>query len=440
MQARKMCLATFLTAGDVHVAAWRHPRFRFNNGADFEMYRSAARVAEAAMFDLALLGDVPARSTDPADLLSHLSKYDVLEPLTVITALAMVTKHIGYAATASTTYNQPYHIARRFASIDHVSAGRAAWNVVTTANPTEAYNFGIHEHPPADERYARAEEFVDVVFGLWNSWRQGAFVRDKVGGRYFQPDDFRPLNHHGKNFDVRGPLDVARTPQGRPIIVQAGSSGPGQAFAARVADVVFTSQQSLAGAQAFSRGVKEQAVRFGRSPQDLIIVCGVMPYVAETREAAQAKFDELQALIDPDVARSRLEDLLGDLDMSRFDFHAPIPESLTLLQQTGFSSRAEGVLGFGRRAGMTLGQLAAWLAGTRGHLPLIGTGKDIADWMEEWFTGGGSDGFLVFPYALPEGLEDFARFVLPELQQRGLVKTEHTASTLREALGLATPT
>jgi len=439
MKSRQIRLATFLTPGDVHVAAWRHPTFRYNDGADFAMYLAAAQAAERAKFDLALLGDVPARATEPDRVLATLSKYDILDPQAIIAALAVTTSHIGLAATASTTYNYPYHIARRFASVDHLSKGRAAWNVVTTANPTEAFNFGFAEHPDPAARYARAEEFVDVVFGLWNSWQANDFVRDKAAAEYFRPDCLKPLDHRGEHFTVRGPLDVARSPQERPIVVQAGSSEPGRQLAARVADIVFTSQQSLNGAKSFYADLKGRTGAFGRRPEDLLIVTGVMPYVAETEAAAREKFQELQNLIDPGLAIAKLSEMLGEIDLSIYDASKPLPDDLPPPSTIGITSRRKGIIDYGARSGLSLGELARWLAGTRGHVPIIGTASTIADWMQNWFEEGAADGFLVFPYAIPEALNEFGSLVVPELQRRGLFKTEYEGSTLRERLGLCTP-
>lgn len=437
---KQMILATFLTPGDVHVAAWRDPDLAFNVGSDFQMYLAGAKAAEAAKFDLALLGDVPARATEPLNVQACLSKYDVLDPQAVIAALAVTTSHIGLAATASTTYNAPYQIARRFGSIDHLSGGRAAWNVVTTANPTEAQNYGLEEHPSADERYKRAEEFVDVVTGLWDSWKPGAFVRDGAAAEYFRPDEFRFLNHKGKNFDVRGPLDVARSPQDRPILVQAGSSEPGRQLAARVADIVFTSQQSMKAAQAFYADLKGRAERFGRDPDSIKIICGMMPYAAETEEQAQEKFDSLQARIEPRLALAKLGEMLGEIDLSGFDWNKPLPDELPPPKVSGITSRREGVIGYGKRNGLTLGELATWLAGTRGHVQVIGTGAKIADWMQLWHESRATDGFLIFPYSLPEGIEDVGRHVVPLLQERGIFKNDYVGTTLRESLGLPSAT
>jgi N-acetyl-S-(2-succino)cysteine monooxygenase len=436
---KKLRLATFLTPGDVHVSSWKHPNLGRNNGADFQMYAEAALIAEGAKFDLALLGDVPSRSTDPIDLLDQVNKYDVLDPSVVISGLSVITKNIGLAATASTTYNEPYHIARRFASIDHISSGRAAWNVVTTANPTEALNFGSDRHPAPQDRYARAEEFVDVVRGLWDSWRSDSFIRDRARGIYFNPQHFRPINHKGKHFSVRGPLDVARSPQGHPVLVQAGSSDAGQALAARIADIVFTSQQSIELGCKFYNGLKGKVGEFGRAPDEVIIVSGMMPYVGKTDSEAKERFEELLSLISPSLALAKLGEMLGDIDLSEFDWNAPLPEALPPPKTSGITSRRNGVIAYGRKAGLTLGQLARWLAATRGHYPMIGSVNTVADTMEEWFTAGAVDGFLIFPYSLPEGLQEFCTTVVPELQRRGLFKTEYSASTLRESLGLRIP-
>jgi len=437
MRRDKLHLASFVTPGDVHIASWRQPKLRYERGSDFGMYLDSARILEQAKFDLLLLGDVPANAQDPIEMQSRISKYDMLDPLTVIAALAVTTRSIGLAATGSTTYGEPYHVARRFASIDHLSGGRVAWNLVTTANPTEAWNFSRDEHAAHADRYARAEEFVDVVIGLWESWEEGAFVRDKQSGIYVKPEAIRPLHHRGAHFSVRGPLDIDRTPQGRPVIVQAGSSEPGKNLAARVADVVFTAQQSLAGAQAFYRDLKERVARSGRSPDEAVVVVGMLPVVGDTEEEARRKFDAIQALIHPTVALTKTAELMGNIDLTRYPLDEMLPEQLPT--GIGFTSRQQGILDYARRNRMTLRQISALIGGTRGHLPMIGTAASIADTMEQWFTQNAADGFLLFPTSLPEALIEFTETVVPELQSRGLFRTEYEGATLRDNLGVPTP-
>jgi FMN-dependent oxidoreductase (nitrilotriacetate monooxygenase family) len=303
---------------------------------------------------------------------------------------------------------------------------------VTTANPTEAGNFSMDRHPPHADRYARAEEFVDVVTGLWESWRDGDFIRDKATGHYVKAEAIRPLNHQGASFSVRGPLDVARSPQGRPVIVQAGSSEPGKNLAARVADVVFTSQQSLAGAQAFYRDVQERAAHFGRSADDVVVITGVLPVIGESDAEAGEKFEALQTLIHPIVALTKTAELMGNIDLSAYPLDEMLPD--TLPTGVGFTSRQKGILDLAKRNKMTLRQIANLIGGTRGHLPIIGTARTIADRLEEWFTSHAADGFLLFPTALPESLIEFTTTVVPELQRRGLFRTEYAGTTLRENL------
>ncbi len=433
---RQMKLGTFLSSSGEHIGAWRHPDTPRQDRAGFAQYLEAARVAEAALFDMILIADVSPSGTTPLDTLMRDASSERLDPMMLMAALAVTTEHIGLVATGSTSFEQPYHIARRIASADHLSRGRAGWNCVTTANPSMALNFSQEKHLPPKQRYDRAEEFVDVVRGLWDSWDDDAFVRDKENALYFKPEGLHVLSHKGQHFAVRGPLDAIRSPQGRPVIVQAGSSEPGRALASRAVDVVFTTHQSLSSARAFYTDIKERAARYGRPPEEVLVLVALMPVVGATRAEARAKLDELDNLIHPTVALSRLASRLGDIDLSGYAPDEPLPEILP--SGDGMQSRRQPFLDLAKREGLTMMQLAAKTAGNRGHWTLTGTASEIADEMEAWFDGG-ADGFLLVPPRTPASLREFGAAVVPELQRRGLFRTAYEGRTLRENLGLQHP-
>nr|WP_264047998.1 LLM class flavin-dependent oxidoreductase [Methylobacterium sp. FF17] len=349
------------------------------------------------------------------------------EPLHLRAHLAAVTERIGLAATASTTYNEPFHVARKFASLDHLSEGRAGWNLVTSADPREAWNFSRESHLAHAHRYARAEEFVDVVRGLWDSYEDDAFVRDREAGRFFDPDKLHLLSHEGAHVSVRGPLNVPRPPQGHPVVVQAGSSEAGKALAARTAEIVLTAQTTLADATAFYADLKGRMGAFGRDPAHLKIMPGAFPVVGRTEGEAQDRDGALQALIHPVVGRSLLEQLTG-ADLSAYPDDAPVPD---LPETEGGRSRQALILPLARREGLTIRELSLLIAGARGHWTLVGTASRIADALQERFEAYGADGFNIMPPTLPGGLDDFAALVIPELQRRGLFRTDYAGRTLR---------
>jgi FMN-dependent oxidoreductase (nitrilotriacetate monooxygenase family) len=346
----------------------------------------------------------------------------------------MVTDKIGLAATASTTYGEPYHLARAFASIDHLSHGRAAWNIVTTSYARTAANFS-KSHPEHDERYAVAEEFVDVVRGLWDSWADDAFPKDKESGVYADPAKVRMLDHAGKYYSVKGPLNIPRSPQGHPILIQAGSSGPGQDLAARTADIVFTAQQSLDEAQAFYKSLKSRVVGFGRSPDDVAVMPGFLPVIGRTVAEAREKLDVLNRWTDIKSAMPLLEERIGH-SLAEYDLDGPLPD-LPISDQ--LRSRAELLTELARREKLTIRELALRVAAGRGHHIVLGTAEEIADRMQLWFESGAADGFNVMPPFFPAGLEDFTREVVPILQDRGLFRREYEGTTLRDHLGLTRP-
>ncbi|MBX8549888.1 LLM class flavin-dependent oxidoreductase [Pseudomonas cichorii] len=433
--ARQLKLGAFLMATGHHVAAWRHPDVPANAGLDIKHYKHLAKVAEEARFDALFVADSVAAAT--GDIASHMARSDHFEPLTLLSALSAVTEHIGLIATATTTYNEPYHVARKFASLDHLSGGRAGWNLVTSDAAAEALNFGREEHVGHAERYSRAREFHQVVTGLWDSWADDAFIRDKASGEYYDPAKLHVLDHQGEHFKVKGPLNVARSPQGQPVVVQAGSSEVGRDLAAQTAEVVFTAQTSLADAQAFYADIKGRLKAYGRSADSLKIMPGVFIVVAETEVEAKAKFESFQDLVDPHVGVALLGRMLGNFDLSGYPLDGPLPE--LPLTDSGQRSRQKLLTDLAEKENLNLAQLGRRIAGGRGHYSLIGTPTQIADELQTWFEQGAADGFNVLVPHLPGGLEDVARLLVPELQRRGLFRTEYEGSTLRENLGLQRP-
>lgn len=435
MSRKFLRLGLFAYPAGHHIAAWRHPGVNPGAGISFDYYRDLAQQAEAARFDLLFLADGAGQRSDNEAVLSRTAHSYVaqFEPITLLSALAVSTRGIGLVATVSSSFNEPYHVARKFASIDHLSGGRAGLNLVTSASDWEARNFGLSEHLAHADRYTRAGEFADVLNGLWDSWEDGAFVHDKADGRFFDPARRHVLNHQGAHFTVRGPLNVPRPPQGRPVIVQAGSSPAGRDLAARTSEVVFTAQQTVTEAAAFSTDLKARAVAHGRDPGHVLVMPGIFPVVGRTRAEAQAKFDDLQALIHPDIGLDLISGGWIGTDLSRYDLDGPLPE---LPPGNGSQSRQQLLFDLARREGLTIRQLYLRVAGARGHLQVIGTPADIADAMQERFEAGGADGFNIMPPLLPEGLRDFTGLVLPELRRRGLVRTEYDGPHLRDNLGL----
>ena len=431
-------LGAFLYPSGHHIAAWRHPEAQADAGVNFRHYVKLAQAAEAAKFDLVFLADGAGTRGDNVEFLSRTAHSYVaqFEPITLLSALAAVTEHVGLVATASTSFNEPYHIARKFASLDHISGGRAGWNLVTSSNEHEAKNFNRDKHFEHAERYERAIEFAEVVGGLWDSWEDDAFLRDKDQGRFFDPERRHVLDHKGRFFQVRGPLNVARSPQGHPVVVQAGSSEAGRDLAARTAEVIFTAQQTLEDAIDFYSDVKERLAQYGRHPDDLKIMPGVFPIVGRSESEAREKFEQLQALIDPKVGLALVSGLTGGFDLSGYPLDGPIPE---LPETNASKSRQLLTLELARRENLTIRQLYLRVAGARGHWQLVGTPAQIVDQLEARFVKGGADGYNVMPPVLPAGLDDFVELVIPELRRRGLFRSEYEGRTLRDNLGLRRP-
>lgn len=432
---RHIKLFLFPAAAGAHVAGWRHPEAR-NNLLDFEADRCTAQIAEAAGFDALFFADrlsFPVRGNATAERSAGSA---VLEPLTLLAALSTVTRHIGLVATSSTSYHEPFHVARIFASLDHLSHGRAGWNLVTSLTDAEAANFGREAHFEHSARYRRAEEFVDVVKGLWDSVEDSAFIRDKHSGRFLDLDQVHALNHQGEHFRVQGPLNVPRPPQGHPLLVQAGSSEEGLRLAARVADVVFTTQQELAPAQDFYRALKARVVGAGRAADQQLIMPGLSAVVGRTRKEAEDKLQALNELIDIDVAVAFLSALSGGTDLSRYPLDGPLPD---LALTNGNRSKQALFLRQAQEHNLSIRQLAIQVAGSGGHRVITGTAQDVADDLQRWFESGAADGFNFKPLYLDDNLREFADQVLPILRERGLFKHDYAPGTLREKLGLQRP-
>lgn len=432
---RKLRLGAFMRPVSLHTGAWRYPGAYADANFNFAHLKSFAQKLEAAKFDAFFMADHLAVLNMPIEALKRSHTVTSFEPFTLLAALAGATERIGLVATASTTFDEPYHIARRFASLDHLSGGRAGWNIVTTSNPDAALNFGREAHVEHAERYARAREFYDVVTGLWDSFADDAFIRDQEGGLYLDPERMHVLGHKGERFSVRGPLNIARPPQGWPVIVQAGASEPGRQLAAETAEVVFAASPNLAAAQAFYADVKARTEAAGRSRDDIKILPGAFVVVGDSVEEARAKRARLDSLVHYDSAIASLSIALGH-DASTFDPGGPLPQDIP--ETNASKSSRERVLALAAAEGLTVRQLAQRLGGYSG-LAFVGTPRTIADAMEEWLVSEGSDGFnVMFPF-LPAGLDDFVERVVPELQRRGIFRTEYEGATLRENLGLKRP-
>ncbi len=433
-RSRQLRLGAFMRPVSIHTGAWRYPGAFPDANFNFAHYRRFAKTLERGRFDALFLADHLAVLNMPMEALQRSATATSFEPMTLLAALAAVTGHLGLIATSSTTYDEPFHVARRFASLDHISGGRAGWNLVTTSNPDAARNFGHDEHMAHGERYERAREFYAVVTGLWDSWADDAFIRDVEAGVFFNPERLHVLNHRGAELSVRGPLNIARPVQGWPVIVQAGSSEAGRQIAAETAEAVFTSQPTLADGQRFYADVKGRMEKLGRARDDLKILPGVFVVIGDTLEEARRKRALLDSLVHYDSAIASLSIALGH-DAAGFDPDGMLPD---IPESNASQSGRERAVALARRENLTVRQLAQRLGGYAG-LAMLGTPAMIADQMEEWLETEGSDGFnVMFPY-LPGGLDDFVDLVVPELQRRGLFRREYEGKTLRENLGLRRP-
>lgn len=427
-------LGAFMRPVTIHTGAWRYPGAYADANFNFEHIKHFAQRLEEGKFDSFFMADHLAVLNMPMDALKRSATVTSFEPMTLLPALAMVTKHLGLVATGSTTYDQPFHVARRFASLDHISGGRSGWNVVTTSNPDASKNFGMEDHMDHAARYKRAREFYDVVTGLWDSWADDAFLRDQESGVFFDPEKMHVLDHKGPHFDVRGPLNIGRPVQGWPVVVQAGASDAGRQLAAETAEAVFTSQSTMDAGKAFYADVKARMEAVGRDPEHMKILPACMVIVGDSKDHAREKRAKLDSLVHSESAIASLSISLGT-DASSFDPDGPLPDIPESNQSKSGRDRA---IALAEREGLTVRQLAQRFGGYSG-LALMGTPDEIADEMEQWLMERASDGFtIMFPY-LPEGLNDFIDKVVPVLQKRGLFRTEYEGTTLRENLGLPRP-
>ncbi|MBX9758286.1 MAG: LLM class flavin-dependent oxidoreductase [Beijerinckiaceae bacterium] len=425
---RMIHLGVFMLGTGNHTAGWRYPGAD-KSFQDIGVVQRIARTAERGLFDLLFVGDGLA-----ANLRSHPSYTVRLEPLTMLAAISMVTTHVGLGATMSTTYSDPFTVARVFSSLDHISGGRAAWNAVTTAQGAAGGNFG-RTHPDHEARYERAEEFIEVVRGLWDCWDDDAIVADISTGRFIDESRVRTLNHEGKHFSVRGPLNGGRSPQGQPIILQAGGSERGQDLAARTADVVFSVVQDLDDAKQVYKTLKDRVRRFNRDPGEIAVLPGVMPIVGKTDAHAREILNTLQSYVDATEGLAMLSNRLG-VDVSKLPMDQPIPDLPLPDSSHGF---ARAMLFKARRDNMSLRDLYNLTAAARGHWVLCGSAMTIADTLEQWFVEGAADGFNIMPAYFPGAFDDFVDQVVPELQRRGLYRKAYSGRMLRDHLGLARP-
>ncbi len=431
----KIKIGMFIRPCGHHIASWRHPQAHADAGENLARMIEIAQTAERGLLDMVFCADTHSVFTAHEQGLHRLHYVAWIEPFTMLAALASHTKNIGLVCTASTSFEQPYTVARKFASLDLVSGGRAGWNMVTSGNATEALNFSNEPHKPKDVRYRRGKEFVEVVQALWDSWDEDAFVRDRDACLFFDPEKMHTLNHHGEFFDVRGPLNVPRSPQGQPVLVQAGASDDGRELAAQTAEVVFTAHATIERAKAFYSDLKGRMARYGRSPDSLKIMPGLSITVGRTHDEALEKLEQLDALLHPDVGVSLLSTRMGH-DLTGFPIDGPLPE---LPQNKVIGSRSDDAIAMARSKNMTIRELYQWFARQRGHAGFVGTPTEVVDQMEQWFNEGACDGFNFLAPMFPVGLNDFVDMVVPEMQRRGLYRTAYEGPTLRDILGLPIP-
>ncbi|MHC4049456.1 LLM class flavin-dependent oxidoreductase [Bradyrhizobium sp. 25ACV] len=432
----EMKLGLFLNRAGYHDGAWRDPSVPANGGVNIDHYAHLVALAEGAAFHFVFLADHPSVSERDDAHIARVSRNDGFEPITLLSALSSKTQDIGLIATATTTYHQPYHLARMFASLDHLSRGRAAWNIVTSGSKFEAPNFGEKALPDHDARYARAREFVEVVKGLWDSWEDDAFIRDKQNGIFADTTKLHLLEHRGDYLSVRGPLNIARPPQGYPVLVQAGASSAGIAFAAEVGEVVFTAEPSLENGKRYYATLKEKARTLGREDDQVLIMPGIVPIVGRTKQEASEKLERLQSYTHIDVQIGRAEFLLGT-DLRSTNLDSLVPESLP--QTNLIQSRQKLLLDVAARQKLTWRQLIRLASDSKGHLMIVGTPDEIVNAMVDRFDQYAADGFNVMPATFPNGLNDFVELVIPELRRIGKFRFRYSGQTLRENLGLKRP-
>ncbi len=439
-ERRKLRFGAFMSVPGCHPTGWRHPDAVPECDIGFRHLAHMARTAERGKLDAmffqdsaCVVGSGGLYGRPPFNIQNGRQAH--IEPVSAIAALAAVTSHIGLISTCTTTYNEPFNLARRFLTIDHISGGRAGWNLVTSQAEDEAMNFGADAHMEHGARYDRASEFYDVVRGLWDSWDDDAFLRDKDSGMWFDKDRMHILNHKGEHFSVRGPMNVARSPQGRPVVAQAGSSGVGMDLSARCADMVFTAQTTIKEGQDFCAELRGRMAAYGRGPDEIRIFPGIMPIVGRTMDEARAKHDQLREMVDDTVALRGVNRLCGGLDISQFDPDGPLPD---LPPSNAARARQQMIIAMGKR-GMTIRQIGRVLGMSQAHRVLWGTPASMADDMQEWLEAGACDGFNLLFAHYPKPLEEFVDLVVPELQRRGIFRTEYEGTTLRENLGVPFP-
>jgi FMN-dependent oxidoreductase (nitrilotriacetate monooxygenase family) len=436
----QMKLGWLMSPAGNHPAAWLHPAAELHGANNFAHYVNLVRKCEAAKFDFVFQADAAGARDGNMRALSRAPRFmNIWEPLSLLSALVATTERIGLCGTMSTSYYEPYNLARQFASLDHLSNGRAGWNVVTSAHPAGGYNFGRDGLEDHALRYERAREFVDVCFGLWDSWDDDAFVLDRATGINFDPDKMHYLHHKGTFFSVRGPLNIARPPQGRPVIIQAGGSEAGKELAAETAEVIFTRDASLQRAQQFYADVKSRMARFGRPTDHLKILCGFTSIVGPTAAEAEEKFQQLQSMIHPEVGLELLSEDLEGIQLADLPLDQPIPRDRIPATANRHKQFFEQILRLIDEEHLTLRQLYLRYGAARGGDVVRGTASQIADYMEAWFRGEAADGFMLTFSLVPAGLDDFINFVVPELQRRGLFRQEYTGHTLRDHLELPRP-
>ena len=428
---RKMRIGVFLSGSGGNMASWRHPNAVPDGAVNLGYYKGMTRTAEEAKLDFAFFGDGLYISEK-----SHPNFLVRFEPLTLLAALSMVTTHIGLAATLSTTYSDPYTVARQFSSIDHLSDGRAGWNIVTSPLEGSAANYSKPEHPQHDLRYRMAGEFVEITKGLWDSWEDDAFIRNKESGVFIDPSKMHRLDHKGEFYSVQGPLNISRSKQGSPVLIQAGSSEAGRGFAAKIADAIFTGQSTRSDAAGFYKDIKTRAEESGRDPRQVLILPGCSPVVGDTPEEAEAKYQEIANLVVIDDALNYLGRYFNDIDFSPYDLDEPFPD-LGDFGRNGWESPTDRIKQVAKEERLTLREMA--LRSTTPRNEFIGTPTQVADSMQKWFENGAADGFMLVPSVLPQGFNDFVEHVLPILKERGLFRTEYEADTLRGNLGLPKP-
>ncbi|MFX3635770.1 MAG: LLM class flavin-dependent oxidoreductase [Candidatus Pristimantibacillus sp.] len=431
--AGQLHLGAFIYYSGHHHYGWRHPESGAEDLFEFNFYRKLAQTAERGKFDMIFFADLLyVRGVDQA-------ASGMLEPVQLLAALSTATEKLGLTATVSTTYNEPYNVARKFASLDHISEGRAGWNIVTSQLDIEAYNFGKPEHPEHGQRYEMAREFVEVVTRLWDTWDDGALVINRETGQFADASKVTEVEYKGKWYSTKGTLNVPRSPQGYPVLIQAGSSGPGQDFAAGFGEVIFTAQQSLAAAQVFYESVNSKLAAYGRERGSLKIMPGLSPIIAATEEEAQQKYKELQELIPPASVVAMLSGMLN-FDLSNYPVEGQLPEIPDPVEASnGMKSRVQLIMDMAKEDNLSILEIGRRLLGARGHMQFVGTYEGLADLMQLWFEEYGCDGFNIMPPVLPGDLTEFVDHVVPILQERGLFRTEYTGSTLREHLGLDRP-